>query len=64
MNAATVQLILGLLPVATKLIFEVGGKLVEINTSELNDPAKIREAFAAAQAAGFPQLKFVSAAEA
>ncbi|MEA5113034.1 MAG: hypothetical protein VB050_03320 [Geobacteraceae bacterium] len=63
MNAATVQLILGLLPVATKLILEVGGKLVEINTSELNDPAEISEAFAAAQAEGFPQLKFVSSAE-
>ncbi|MFH1027691.1 MAG: hypothetical protein V1791_06790 [Pseudomonadota bacterium] len=63
MNPATLQLILALLPVATRLIFEVGGKLVEINTSELNDPAKIQEALAAAQSEGFPQLKFVSSAQ-
>jgi len=63
MNEATVQLILGLLPVATRLIFEVGGKLVEINTSALDDPAKIRAALESAKAEGFPELKFVSAAE-
>lgn len=64
MNEATIQLILALLPVATRLIFDVGGKLIEINTSELSDPAKIREALEAAKAEGFPQLKFVSTAEA
>lgn len=63
MNADTAKLILALLPVATRLIFEVGGKLIEINTSELNDPAKIQEALTAAQTEGFPQLKFVSSAE-
>jgi hypothetical protein len=63
LNADTAKLILALLPVATRLIFEVGGKLIEINTSELNDPAKIQEALTAAQTEGFPQLKFVSSAE-
>lgn len=64
MNENTVKLILMLLPVATRLIFEVGGKLIEINTAELNDPAKVKEALDAAQAEGFPQLRFASSAEA
>ena len=60
MNAATVQLILALLPVAQRHVFDIGGKLIEISTADMNDPAKIREAFAAANAEGFPQLRFLT----
>lgn len=63
MNEKTLQLILALLPVASKLIFEIGGRFVEINTAKLEDPAKIREALEAAKAEGFPELKFVSSAQ-
>lgn len=62
MNAATVQLILALLPLAGRLVFDIGGKLVEINTSDLTDPAAIEKALDAAKAEGFPQLRFVSSA--
>lgn len=62
MNAATVKLILALLPLAKKLVFEIGGKLVEINTADLTDPAEIIKAIDAAKAEGFPVLKFVSTA--
>lgn len=63
MNETTLRLILALLPVASKLIFEVGGRFIEINTSKLEDPAKIREALEAAKAEGFPELKFVSSVQ-
>ncbi|MRR33170.1 hypothetical protein EG829_00520 [bacterium] len=63
MNETTLRLILALLPVASKLIFEVGGRFIEINTSKLEDPAKIREALEAAKAEGFPELRFVSSAQ-
>lgn len=64
MNEATIRLILALLPVASRLIFDVGGKLIEINTAELSDPTKIRAALESARAEGFPQLRFVSTLEA
>lgn len=60
MNPATIQLILALLPVAQKLVFDIGGKLIEINTADLTDPAQIAKAIEAATAEGFPQLRFVS----
>lgn len=62
MKPATVQLILALLPLAERLVFDIGGKLVEINTSDLTDPAEIIKALDAAKTEGFPQLKFISSA--
>lgn len=60
MSPVTAQLIIALLPIAQRLVFDIGGKLVEINTSDMNDPVKIREAFAAANAEEFPQLRFLT----
>ncbi len=56
----TVQLILALLPLAERLVFDIGGKLIEINTKDLTDPVQITKAIEAAKAEGFPELKFVS----
>ena len=58
MNAATIQLIIALLPLAEKLVFQIGGKIVELNTAELTDPAVIVTAFEDAKKAGFPALSF------
>lgn len=60
MDPATVQLILIGLTLAEKVVFQVGPKLIEINTKDFNDPAEIIKAFEAAQAEGFPSLKFIS----
>lgn len=58
MNPATIQLIVALLPIAEKLVFEIGGKLIELNTSDLTDPQAILGALADAKAEGFPVLTF------
>lgn len=56
----TVQLIIALLPVAERIVLDLGGKLVEICTKDLTDPAEIRASLEQARAEGFPELKFVS----
>lgn len=61
MNAATLQLILALLPVAERLVFDVGGKMIEISTADLTDPEQVKRAIEEAGAAGFPQLRFSAA---
>ena len=64
MNASTAQLILLGLTLAEKVMFQVGPKLIEINTTDFTDPAEIVRAFDEARAEGFPDLKFISTAEA
>jgi len=58
----TIQLIIALLPVAERIVLDLGGKLVELNTKDLTDPAEIRALLEKARAEGFPELKFVSGA--
>lgn len=58
-EAALLQLIIAMLPIVDKLIFEVGGKLIELNTGSLKTPEEVISALAQARSAGFPQLKFV-----
>ena len=60
MDAATMQLIISLLPVAENIIFTVGGKLIQIATSDLNTPTAVEQALADAKSAGFPQLTFLA----
>lgn len=60
MDPATAQLIIFGLTLAEKVVFQVGSKLIEINTSEFNDAGEIVKAFDAAKAEGFPSLQFVS----
>jgi len=63
MNEATVALILGLLPVAEKLIFEVGGKLIELNTADLTREQLIA-ALEKSKGENWPQLQFSSTKQA
>jgi hypothetical protein len=58
MNPATIQLIVALLPLAEKLVFQIGGKLVELNTADLTKTEDIVAAFDAAKKEGFPVLTF------
>jgi len=60
MNAATMQLILALLPMAENLIFNIGGQMVKIATSDLNSQEAVTKALDDAKAAGFPVLSFVT----
>jgi hypothetical protein len=59
-TAKTIELILALIPVAERVVFDLGGKLVEICTRDLTDPAEVRSAIEAAREEGFPELKFIS----
>jgi hypothetical protein len=58
MNPATVQMIIALLPLAEKLIFTIGGKIIELNTTDLTSSEEVIKAFEAAKAEGFPVLTF------
>jgi hypothetical protein len=62
MDAATIQLIIALLPMAENLVFNIGGQMVKIATSHLDSPESVAQALDAAKAAGFPQLSFVTPA--
>jgi len=58
MNQATMQLIVALLPLAEKLVFQIGGKLIELNTADLTKTEDIVKAFDLAKSEGFPVLTF------
>ena len=58
MNPATMQLIIALLPLAEKLVFQIGGKLIELNTADLTKTEDIVKAFETAKTEGFPVLTF------
>jgi len=58
MNQATIQLIIALLPLAEKLVFQIGTKIVEINTADLTKTEDVVAAFDAARKEGFPKLTF------
>ena len=59
MDPATLQLILMLIPLAEKLVFNIGGKLIELNTEEMTAEGML-EALEKSRSASWPQLKFVS----
>jgi hypothetical protein len=59
MTEATIQMILVLIPLAEKLIFSIGGKLVELNTKDLTKEDMLA-ALAASRSDDWPDLKFVS----
>jgi len=62
MNPGVVQLILALLPMAEKLVFSIGGQLMELDTKNLT-----REDLVAAlensRSETWPELKFISPRE-
>ena len=57
MNEKTVSLIISLLPIAEKLIFEVGGKLIELNVSKVNSEDVVK-AIEESKSASWPKLTF------
>ena len=59
MNPQTVALILQLIPVAEKLIFEVGGKMIELDTSKLTRKDLLK-ALEDSNSDNWPDLKFSS----
>lgn len=59
MTQSTVALILGLIPVADKLIFEVGSRLIELDTRDLSRDDLVK-AIAASKSENWPALKFQS----
>jgi len=59
MNA---QLVLALIPLADKLIFSIGGKLMELNTSGVTKE-ELLEALEQSRSANWPDLKFISSKE-
>ena len=59
MNAQTVSMIISLIPVAEKLIFEVGGKLIELDTSNITSEDMIK-AITENKSESWPKLKFLS----
>jgi len=59
MNEKTVALILALLPVAEKLIFEVGGRLIELSTADLTREQLV-DALEKSKGGQWPQLAFAS----
>ena len=59
MDPVTLQLILTLIPLAEKLVFDIGGKLIELNTSDLTREDML-SMLAASRSSTWPELKFVS----
>jgi len=59
----TINLIIALLPVAERIVLDLGGRLVEICTKDLTDPDEIRASLEQARAEGFPDLKFTGGSE-
>jgi hypothetical protein len=62
LDPATIKLILTLLPLAENLIFNIGGKLIELNTEELTREDMLK-ALSESRSDNWPDLKFVSAAK-
>lgn len=57
----TAELIVALAPVASRLIIDLGGRLIAINTADLTREALI-EAIEKSKGASWPDLRFVSTA--
>jgi hypothetical protein len=55
----TLQLIIALLPLADKLIFDLGGKLIELSTQNIK-PEDIVKMLEDSKSESWPKLKFLS----
>ena len=62
MSAATISLILALIPIAEKLIFSVGGKLFELDTTGVTKE-ELMKALSESRSENWPDLKFISPVE-
>ena len=60
MDAATLQLILTLLPVAEKLAFNIGGKIIEMDTTKIESKEQLLAMLENMKSEPFPELKFIS----
>lgn len=61
MNEATIALIISLIPVAEKLVFEVGGKLIELDTANVTKEDMLK-ALEKSKSQNWPVLSFTSPA--
>lgn len=59
MKAQTVSMIISLIPIAEKLIFEVGGRLIELDISKITSEDMIK-AIEDNKSGNWPKLKFSS----
>jgi len=60
MNPATAQLIIALLPLAERLIFDLGGKLIELNTKDITSTDELIRTIEESKSHTWPKLKFIS----
>ncbi|HDH51228.1 MAG TPA: hypothetical protein ENH31_00390 [Nitrospirae bacterium] len=60
MNPQTIQLIFALLPLAEKLVFQIGGKLIELNTADIKSSEELVQMLQESKSHSWPKLKFVS----
>ena len=59
MDPQTVSTIISLIPIAEKLIFDIGGKLIELDTSKITSEDMVK-AIKANKSGNWPKLKFSS----
>lgn len=60
MNPATIQLILALIPLAEKLVFNIGGALVSLDTSEIKTKEDVIKLLEESKSQSWPELTFIS----
>lgn len=60
MDPATLQLILTLLPLAEKLVFTIGEKVVEMDTTKIESKEQLLTMLENMKNEPFPELKFIS----
>ncbi len=58
MDAATINLILELLPRVVKMVIEVGGKVVELNSSDIKSAEDLTKAIDASKSVSWPKIDF------
>lgn len=59
MKSQTISMIISLIPIAEKLIFEVGGRLIELDSSNITS-ADMVKAITDNKSDNWPKLKFSS----
>ena len=60
MEAATLQLILAMLPLAEKLVFTIGEKVIEMDTTKIESQEQLLAMLEDMKNDPFPELKFIS----
>ena len=63
MDPVTLQLILSLIPLAEKLVFSIGDKVVEMDTTKIESREQLLTMLEDLKNEPFPELKFISTKE-